>query len=200
MRGTLHYGAVTFIQRFGDAAQGGGAIVNNASMLGVAAEPYSAAYTATKFGVVGLTKVIAAEPDNSQILASGIPQQYAANGDAEGSHPVFRPHVMQGWSPDFIPKLTEDVVSAELIDEILNSLLFLLIGFEVLAVSGKGGFLFAALIALAFVVQACGYAGTLATLRQAVELSGRSDLAAEEVTVGLNGDILQTTDVSVRST
>jgi 3-oxoacyl-[acyl-carrier protein] reductase len=42
-------------------AQGGGAIVNNASMLGVAAEPFSAAYTATKFGVVGLTKVIAAE-------------------------------------------------------------------------------------------------------------------------------------------
>jgi NAD(P)-dependent dehydrogenase (short-subunit alcohol dehydrogenase family) len=42
-------------------AQGGGAIVNNASMLGVAAEPYSAAYTATKFGVVGLTKAIAAE-------------------------------------------------------------------------------------------------------------------------------------------
>ncbi|MGI9288017.1 MAG: SDR family NAD(P)-dependent oxidoreductase [Pseudomonadales bacterium] len=41
--------------------QGGGAIVNNSSMLGVAAEPFSAAYTATKFGVVGLTKVIAAE-------------------------------------------------------------------------------------------------------------------------------------------
>lgn len=40
---------------------GGGAIVNNSSMLGVAAEPFSAAYTASKFGVVGLTKVIAAE-------------------------------------------------------------------------------------------------------------------------------------------
>jgi len=46
--------------------QGGGSIVNNASMLGVAAEPFSAAYTATKFGLVGLTKVIAVEfgPDN----------------------------------------------------------------------------------------------------------------------------------------
>jgi NAD(P)-dependent dehydrogenase (short-subunit alcohol dehydrogenase family) len=41
--------------------QGGGAIVNNASMPGVAVEPFSAAYTATKFGVVGPTKVIAAE-------------------------------------------------------------------------------------------------------------------------------------------
>ena len=26
---------------------------------------------------------------------------------------------MQGWSPDFIPKLTEDVVDAELFDEIV---------------------------------------------------------------------------------
>jgi len=40
---------------------GGGVIVNNSSMLGLAAEPFTAAYTATKFGVVGLTKVIAAE-------------------------------------------------------------------------------------------------------------------------------------------
>ena len=40
---------------------GGGSIVNNSSMLGVAAEPFSAGYTASKFGVVGLTKVIAAE-------------------------------------------------------------------------------------------------------------------------------------------
>lgn len=41
--------------------QGGGTIVNNASMLGIAAEAYTAAYTATKFAVVGLTKTIAAE-------------------------------------------------------------------------------------------------------------------------------------------
>jgi cysteine synthase A len=35
------------------------------------------------------------------------------------SHPLFRPHLMQGWSPDFIPKLTEDVVDAKLIDAVL---------------------------------------------------------------------------------
>jgi CPA1 family monovalent cation:H+ antiporter len=40
----------------------------------------------------------------------------------------------------------------ELIDEILNSLLFLLIGFEVLAVSGKGGFVVAALLAIPLVL------------------------------------------------
>ncbi|MDH3234371.1 MAG: sodium:proton antiporter [Alphaproteobacteria bacterium] len=40
----------------------------------------------------------------------------------------------------------------ELIDEILNSLLFLLIGFEVLAVSGQSGFVIAALLAIPLVL------------------------------------------------
>jgi cysteine synthase A len=65
------------------------------------------------------TKVIVCEPDNSAILGSGIPQQREADGSITESHPLFRPHLMQGWTPDFIPKLTEDVVAAELIDEIL---------------------------------------------------------------------------------
>lgn len=65
------------------------------------------------------TRVMVCEPDNSPILASGIPQARDANGWPADSHPLFRPHLMQGWSPDFIPKLTEDVVSAGLIDGII---------------------------------------------------------------------------------
>jgi cysteine synthase A len=65
------------------------------------------------------TKVIVCEPDNAQILGSGIPQERASDGSPADSHPLFRPHLMQGWSPDFIPKLTEDVVDAKLIDEIV---------------------------------------------------------------------------------
>jgi cysteine synthase A len=65
------------------------------------------------------TKVIVCEPDNAQILASGIPQERLADGTPKESHPLFRPHLMQGWSPDFIPKLTEDVVNAEHIDGIV---------------------------------------------------------------------------------
>jgi cysteine synthase A len=61
------------------------------------------------------TKVIVCEPDNSPILGSGIPQERLADGMPKDSHPLFRPHLMQGWSPDFIPKLTEDVVDAKLI-------------------------------------------------------------------------------------
>ena len=65
------------------------------------------------------TKIIVCEPDNSPILGSGIPQPRDASGWPSESHPLFRPHLMQGWSPDFIPKLTEDVVTAGLIDDII---------------------------------------------------------------------------------
>ncbi len=65
------------------------------------------------------TKVVVCEPDNSQTLGSGIPQRRAADGSADGSHPNFRPHLMQGWSPDFIPKLAESAVALKLIDRIV---------------------------------------------------------------------------------
>jgi cysteine synthase A len=65
------------------------------------------------------TRIVVCEPDNSQMLGSGIRQARTADGAPAGSHPSFRPHLMQGWSPDFIPKLTEDAVAADLIDEVV---------------------------------------------------------------------------------
>jgi cysteine synthase A len=65
------------------------------------------------------TKIVVCEPDNSQMLGSGIAQPRDAGGKATESHPLFRPHLMQGWSPDFIPKLAEDVVDANLIDDVV---------------------------------------------------------------------------------
>ena len=65
------------------------------------------------------TEIVVCEPDNAPVLASGLPQRRAADGGPAESHPLFRPHLMQGWSPDFIPKLTEDAVALELIDRIL---------------------------------------------------------------------------------
>jgi cysteine synthase A len=65
------------------------------------------------------TKIVVCEPDNSQILGSGIAQERLDDGTPADSHPLFRPHLMQGWSPDFIPKLTEDASSAGMIDEIV---------------------------------------------------------------------------------
>jgi cysteine synthase len=65
------------------------------------------------------TRIVAAEPDNAQVLGSGVPQPRDVTGKPLASHPSFRPHLMQGWSPDFISKLTEDAWASGLIDEIV---------------------------------------------------------------------------------
>ena len=65
------------------------------------------------------TAVVVCEPDNAPTLASGVAQPRAADGSPSDSHPTFRPHLMQGWSPDFIPRLTEDAVAMKLIDRIV---------------------------------------------------------------------------------
>jgi cysteine synthase A len=63
--------------------------------------------------------VIVAEPDNSRVLGSGIPQPRDNEGSPSASHPEFRPHLMQGWSPDFISSLTEAAVAAGWVDEVV---------------------------------------------------------------------------------
>jgi cysteine synthase len=65
------------------------------------------------------TRIVVCEPDNSQLLGSGVAQPRAENGAPLGSHPNFRPHLMQGWSPDFIPKLADDAATQRLVDRIV---------------------------------------------------------------------------------
>lgn len=69
VKGTFYFcrAVIPVMQR-----QGGGVIVNNASMLGIAAEPFAAAYITTKFGVVGLTKAIAAEFGKDNIRCNAV--------------------------------------------------------------------------------------------------------------------------------
>jgi cysteine synthase A len=64
-------------------------------------------------------RIAAAEPDNAPILGSGLRQKRAADGGPGESHPHFRPHLMQGWTPDFIGKLAEDALDHDLVDEIV---------------------------------------------------------------------------------
>jgi len=66
------------------------------------------------------TKIIVCEPSNSAMLASGIAQQRRPDGAHSASHPQFRPHLMQGWSPDFISTLSEQVTAANHIDEFVQ--------------------------------------------------------------------------------
>ena len=65
------------------------------------------------------TRIVVCEPENSAMLGSGLTQPRHADGSPAGSHPSFRPHAVQGWAPDFIPKLTEDAVTQALIDEVV---------------------------------------------------------------------------------
>jgi cysteine synthase len=65
------------------------------------------------------TKIVVCEPDDAQLLASGIVQSRNSDGTPAAPHPTFKPHPMQGWTPDFIPKLTDDAVATKIIDRIL---------------------------------------------------------------------------------
>jgi cysteine synthase A len=65
------------------------------------------------------TQIIVCEPDNSQLLGSGLEQQRLDDGSPDGSHPNFRPHLMQGWTPDFIPSLVEEAVSMGFVDQLV---------------------------------------------------------------------------------
>ena len=56
------------------------------------------------------TKIILCEPELAQLVASGVAQERNEDGSPAASHPEFTPHPMQGWTPDFIPKLTEDAL------------------------------------------------------------------------------------------
>jgi len=65
------------------------------------------------------TKIIVCEPQDAPLLASGIAQSRSPDGSPAAPHPSFKPHPMQGWTPDFIPKLTDDAVAMKVIDRIL---------------------------------------------------------------------------------
>lgn len=64
-------------------------------------------------------RVVVAEPEVAPLLASGVAQARDAAGQPAGSHPSFKPHPMQGWTPDFISKLTEEAITKGLVDEIV---------------------------------------------------------------------------------
>jgi cysteine synthase A len=66
------------------------------------------------------TKIVVCEPDDAAMLSSGIEQQRNPDGSAASSHPAWKPHPQQGWSPDFIAKLAADAVETEAISQILR--------------------------------------------------------------------------------
>jgi cysteine synthase A len=65
------------------------------------------------------TKIVVCEPEDAQLLGSRVPQSRKPDGTPSAPHPSFKPHPMQGWTPDFIPKLTSDAVDMNLFERIL---------------------------------------------------------------------------------
>ena len=66
------------------------------------------------------TKIVLCEPAEAPMLTSGQPQERNEDGTPAKPHPAFKPHPMQGWSPDFIPKLTGDAVDMKVIDRLIT--------------------------------------------------------------------------------
>ena len=66
------------------------------------------------------TKIVVCEPAEAPMLTSGGKQERNADGSAASPHPAFKPHPMQGWTPDFIPKLTGDAVDMKVIERIIT--------------------------------------------------------------------------------
>ena len=66
------------------------------------------------------TKIVVCEPADAPMLTNGAIQERRSDGTPAASNASWKPHPMQGWSPDFVPKLTGDVVAAGVIDRILT--------------------------------------------------------------------------------
>ncbi|HLU62834.1 MAG TPA: cysteine synthase A [Gammaproteobacteria bacterium] len=66
------------------------------------------------------TKIAVCEPANAALMKSGEPQPRREDGAPERGHAAFEPHPIQGWTPDFIPKLADDARASGYIDEMLT--------------------------------------------------------------------------------
>ena len=62
------------------------------------------------------TKIVAVEPENAMLLNSDHVQAYNDDGSASAAHPAWRPHPMQGWTPDFIPHVVREALTEDRID------------------------------------------------------------------------------------
>ena len=66
------------------------------------------------------TQVVVCEPADAPLLTSRTNQARHPDGSPASRHPAWKPHPIQGWTPDFIPKLAGDAVDAGHIDRIIT--------------------------------------------------------------------------------
>jgi cysteine synthase A len=66
------------------------------------------------------TKIVVCEPAEAPMLSTHSPQERNPDGSPSKPNPAFKPHPMQGWSPDFIPKITADAIDMGVISRIIT--------------------------------------------------------------------------------
>jgi len=65
------------------------------------------------------TRIVLSEPDNAALLSSGIAQHRTADHKPASSHPAWQPHLIQGWTPDFIPYVLQEAVDNQFYDQLI---------------------------------------------------------------------------------
>lgn len=68
-------------------------------------------------------KIVLAEPKGASLVSSGVKQErkevMGTYGAPAVGHPEWKPHPIQGWTPNFIPLVAEEGLSANLQDEVV---------------------------------------------------------------------------------
>src|SRR5207244_3074176 len=65
-------------------------------------------------------KIVLSEPADAPMVTSGAKQERRPDGTPASRHPSWKPHPIQGWSPDFIPKLTGDAIEAGFVSRVVT--------------------------------------------------------------------------------
>lgn len=69
------------------------------------------------------TQIHLCEPSNAPMMYSGLRTKYPADGvpstSFDAAHPVWRPHLLQGWAADFVPKLVAQAEREKAFDRIV---------------------------------------------------------------------------------
>jgi cysteine synthase A len=60
------------------------------------------------------------EPEDAPLLSSGLEQERNPDGSPKSGHPSWKPHPIQGWTPDFIAKLAGDAVASKAISQVVR--------------------------------------------------------------------------------
>jgi cysteine synthase A len=63
-------------------------------------------------------RIVLSEPANASLVSDGRPQPRNPDGSPVSSHPAWQSHLIQGWTPDFIPLVLQEGIDAKLFDEV----------------------------------------------------------------------------------